>query len=352
MLKVLAHHVSYFVILTIFLSACSLPYITKQGYFQLKMLSSSIPIKDALRKPTLSSNDRNKLKHIVNVREFAKNQIFLDTHHNYTNVCLTFNPVLYSVTACPQLSFEPYTWWFPIIGEVPYKGFFEEKDADKEKNRLEALGLEVSKGQIAGYSTLGFFSDPVWPSMLQESDIELTDLIIHELVHATVYINGSADFNESLASFIAKEGTKKYYQAKLSEVERFYLQKEKYHNFFYKLYLELEKLYEKKLNDDEKRQKKHEIFASYEQNAKKEFPQKSFAWSKINNPFLLSFKRYNSDDEVLNELFLMVNKDFYQFLVEIKRIKRTKNPQLALKARIKEISEERNLGEKNKNIHL
>ena len=73
--------------------------------------------------------------------------------------------------------FKPHLWWFPIIGHVPYKGFFVEADAKKEQEYLNAKGLDTIKGKVSGYSTLGYFSDPVWPSMLGLGDDDLIELI-------------------------------------------------------------------------------------------------------------------------------------------------------------------------------
>lgn len=40
------------------------------------------------------------------------------------------------VTACYPLKLESYTWWFPIAGTVPYKGYF---DLDKTKEEEKEL---------------------------------------------------------------------------------------------------------------------------------------------------------------------------------------------------------------------
>jgi predicted aminopeptidase len=43
-------------------------------------------------------------------------------------------------------------------------------------------------------------------------DTELVELIIHESVHATIYIKSHAEFNERLATFLGQEGAKRYYE--------------------------------------------------------------------------------------------------------------------------------------------
>ena len=51
----------------------------------------------------------------------------------------------YRVTAC-----EPYTWWFPIVGRVPYKGYFSEGDAEAQARELERDGLRHLRPPVGG----------------------------------------------------------------------------------------------------------------------------------------------------------------------------------------------------------
>ena len=46
--------------------------------------------------------------------------------------------------------------------------------------------------------------------MLQEKEGELASTIIHEMVHATIFVKDSADFNENLASFIGDAGAQRF----------------------------------------------------------------------------------------------------------------------------------------------
>jgi predicted aminopeptidase len=97
---------------------------------------------------------------------------------------------------------EPIQWKFPVVGSVPYKGFFDRDKALAERKRLEEQGLDVSVRNPGGWSTLGWFNDPILSNMLKRSDGDLAELIIHEMVHATIFVKDSVDFNENLASFI------------------------------------------------------------------------------------------------------------------------------------------------------
>jgi predicted aminopeptidase len=63
---------------------------------------------------------------------------------------------------------------------------------------------------VSAWSTLGWFNDPILSNMLQRSTAKLAEVVFHELIHDVVYVKDSTNFNENLASFIAKELTLKY----------------------------------------------------------------------------------------------------------------------------------------------
>ena len=188
-------------------AGCFLPYVAKQGYYQAKLLSGRQPILQVLQQDSLTPHQRQRLQLILAVKNFATNVLALSPNQNYSTINLKWRHTLYNVSASKPLLFKPYTWWFPIIGTMPYKGFFEKADAIKEKNRLLLKNLDVQIGPVAGYSSLGYFSDPVWPQMLELPLVFLVELIIHELAHATIYFKNQTDFNESFANAVGKMGT-------------------------------------------------------------------------------------------------------------------------------------------------
>jgi predicted aminopeptidase len=254
------------IFLVIILNGCSALYIAKQGFYQLKLIYESEPIEIALRRPDLPQNSREKLKLILDVRAFAQKYLHLNAQKNYKDVDLDYNVVVNTVSACESLAFKPYEWWFPILGFVPYKGFFDKKDADKEEARLKSLGYETQNRPIQGYSTLGFFADPIWPKMLLLEDFELIELIIHELTHATIYFPNQTIFNESLANFIGVIGTELYLKNKFkndSQQVKNYLNHQEnlkaYNTFFHDLYQRLEKTYNESSPKPDKEKDKEAI---------------------------------------------------------------------------------------------
>jgi len=329
--------------LVVFSSSC-LSYLARQGVDQANFLLGAQPIKEVLRSKPLLPAEREKLKFIVSVRKFAEGELGLKNNRNYQNVNLDFNKKVFNVSACKPLSFTPYLWWFFIVGSVPYKGFFDEKSAKKEEESLKASGYETMSYAVSGYSTLGYFSDPVWPQMLQMDDMSLAELIIHELTHAVIYIPGQVSFNETLANFVGEEGAKRFFKEKFgSESEEFLKLKKnqtadkKFKEYFHELFLKLELLYESDLNDSEKLKQKQKILDEARSSfAKSDLGKiyKNFDWDRVNNAYLMSFKRYDDNPEVFEELLEAKNFDLKSFLQEISLYARGPDPLKAIKIRV------------------
>lgn len=186
------------------LSGC---YLLTQGYGQLRILLDSRRIDDLLADPAVPDRVKLKLVFVREVKSFGERELGLTRSANYESFYDTKGrPITYIVSACRKDRFEPHTWWFPIVGDVPYKGFFSRDDAKAEASALEKEGYDVSLGMAAAYSTLGYFPDPVLSTMLDYPDEQLAALILHELTHGTIYLPGGTDFNEGLASFVGWQG--------------------------------------------------------------------------------------------------------------------------------------------------
>ena len=99
-----------------------------------------------------------------------------------------------------------FSWSFPIVGKVTYKGFFTQEGALKEKGGLDERGYDTYLQPSGAYSTLGWLKDPIFSSMLKWDDGTLANLILHEMAHATVYFKGKTDLNEQMATFIGNQG--------------------------------------------------------------------------------------------------------------------------------------------------
>lgn len=197
-------------LVTIFVtSSC---YVSKQGYRQLSLLAAREPIERVLEDQGLSKVERAKLEFTQKVLAYAKSEGLKvdDSYRSY--VRLKGDAVSYIVQAAKPTELKLKTWWFPIVGSVPYLGFFDKNDRDLEAKKLAQDGYEVHLGAATAYSSLGWFDDPVFSSMLRRSDVDLADLYFHELTHRTIWIEDGVEFNENLAEFVSEELTVEFFR--------------------------------------------------------------------------------------------------------------------------------------------
>jgi predicted aminopeptidase len=174
---------------------------------QLTIVMDARPVKEALTDSTVPDSLKEKLQLIEEIKQFAFDSIGLTRNENYT----TFydqhgRRLIYVVTACQPYALEPKLWHFPVLGDVPYKGFFNAEKANEEALSLRTQGLDTDIGGASGWSTLGFFKDPILSQMLSNKEGDLAELIIHELTHGTIFVKDDVEFNENLASFIGYKG--------------------------------------------------------------------------------------------------------------------------------------------------
>ncbi len=184
------------------LSACSPVYVLRVGYEEAKILWHRRPISDILQRPDLDPAARDKLRLVLRVRAFAERELGFHVGGSYASLTeVSRPPIIHVLTAAPQTSLEPYTWWFPIVGRVAYKGYFNRALARAEARRLEARGYDTAIRTASAFSTLGWFDDPLLPHLLDYDAETLANVIFHELFHSTFYLAGHTAFNESLANF-------------------------------------------------------------------------------------------------------------------------------------------------------
>ena len=181
---------------------------------QLHIITNTRPVEDIISEKAVKQEYISKLLLIQKIRKFAIDSLGLNNSSNYT----TFydqqdKPVLWVLTACPQFEMKPYEWHFPFLGNVSYKGFFIKEVGLKEEAALKNQLYDTELGTASGWSTLGWFRDPILSNMLKRKNGQLAELIIHELTHATVFIAGNVEYNENLATFIGEQGALRFLSA-------------------------------------------------------------------------------------------------------------------------------------------
>jgi predicted aminopeptidase len=182
-------------------------YLAQAVWSEARILVRREPIPDVLARPGLDPTRAERLRLALAVRTFARDALGLAVGESYaTFVDIDGEAPVHVVSAAYRDRLESYLWRYPIVGRLPYRGFFDRADADAAAARLEAQGLDVEVRPAAAFSTLGWFADPLLSSTVAEPPVGLAETIIHELFHATHWRPGDVAFNESAATWTGHRG--------------------------------------------------------------------------------------------------------------------------------------------------
>lgn len=193
-------------------------YGISQGKGQFKVLWHAQPIAEVLAYQDTPDSIKYKLELINDIRNFAFDSLGLTRSENYTTYYDQHGKnILWVVTACEPYMFKPKEWSFPIIGSFTYKGFFDINQAKALAKELSNAGFDVEMSSVTGWSTLGWFKDPVLSNMLEGTNGSMANTITHELTHGTLFIPDSMTFNENLASFVGTKGALNFLKIKYGE---------------------------------------------------------------------------------------------------------------------------------------
>ncbi len=190
-------------------------YIVRAAIAEAGILARRRPIAELIADPATPAATRDKLALVLAARQFAEDSLGLDAGASYTQFTqLDSDTLVLVVSAAYRHRLARKRWWFPIVGYVPYKGFFEAADAAREGERLTEQGFDVNIRPASAFSTLGWFNDPLLSTTLRADSLQLVDTVIHELLHSTYYAAGDAVFNESFANFVGARGAQRFFAAR------------------------------------------------------------------------------------------------------------------------------------------
>lgn len=199
-------------------------YGIQQATGQFKIIWQAKAVEEFINDPSFPDSLRQKLLLIADVRKYAIDSLGLKDTKNYrTMFDQKGKEIMWVVMASEAFQLKPKEWKFPVVGTVPYKGFFDEDKAVTLAKELEEEGWDVSVRNPGGWSTLGWFTDPILSEMLENNEGELASLIIHEMVHATIFVKDSVNFNENLASFVGDRGAEAFLQYRFGKESPEYL---------------------------------------------------------------------------------------------------------------------------------
>ena len=293
-------------------------YGIMQARGQIKVVLEAQPIEDVLADPSFPDSLKDKLRIVPEIRRYCFDELGMVEAGNYQKVFDQKGKVtLWNLSASEPFQLKAKTWSFPFLGSFPYKGFFDLEEAKKEWNMLKAEGFDTRIRPVSGWSTLGWFDDPILSNMLFRPVGQLAELIIHELTHGTLYVKDSADYNENLATFIGEKGAEKFlagYFGESSPELREYIDGEtdtkKFINHFILGARSLDSLYNSMQSDipvEQKQKLKHDHIQlivdrldTIRFNIKDRYTDR-FNEALPNNAFFMSFLRYHSMQDILEE---------------------------------------------------
>ena len=188
-------------------------YLSRAGWEEARILAGRQKIERLVEDPRTDEATRAKLQLVMAARSFARDSVGLDVGESFTTYSrLRRDTLVLVLSAAYRDRLEPHTWWFPIVGRVPYKGFFDFDAAQKAARDLQAEGLDTYLRPSAAFSTLGWFNDPLLSTTLRYDSLDLANTVIHEVTHNTFYAPGQAVFNESFATFVGARGAEWFFR--------------------------------------------------------------------------------------------------------------------------------------------
>lgn len=190
-------------------------YLLRAGWEEAKILKARRPIADIVSDTTLTPAARRKLQLVLEARAFARDSLGLDAKESFTTFTqLKSDTLVLVLSGVYPDQLKQKTWWFPIVGRVPYKGYFDVDQAKKAAADLREDGFDVYLRPASAFSTLGWFNDPLVSTTLRADTIDLVNTVIHELTHNTYYAPGGATFNESFANFVGSRGAAAFFRSR------------------------------------------------------------------------------------------------------------------------------------------
>ncbi|MEZ4416232.1 MAG: aminopeptidase [Gemmatimonadota bacterium] len=193
-------------------SACSPLYVIRAGLAEARILSARRPLAEVILDGQTDARLQGKLTLTREARIYAVEELGLDAGDAFTSYsALERDTLAMVVSAAYRTRLAARTWWFPIVGHVPYRAYFDFEAGARERAKLEAEGFDALLRPTSAFSTLGWFADPLLSTTARADEVSLVETVLHELSHNHLFVPGQVTFNESFAQFVGNVGAMRFF---------------------------------------------------------------------------------------------------------------------------------------------
>jgi predicted aminopeptidase len=321
----------------------ALPLVSAEARFLLRssweegrILAARQPLRELIADPATTAQRRSQFELVLAARTFAAERLGLAAKDTYT----TFSDVghrgegdtlLTVLSASPKDRLAGYRWSYPVVGSIPYKGFFDEEAAKAEMRRLEGLGYDTYLRPSGAFSTLGWFNDPLLSTALDDDPVEVVVTVIHEIAHNTLWVPGDARFNESYANFVGFRGAELFFASRGDEkaarhCAALWRDEKRLGAFYAELEADLQRLYGSGLPRPEIEQRRMALFAQARARLAGPLDREMEVYSgarlartPINNARVIAKRIYLTGLDELDKVYTLHDGDLRAGIQEIER---------------------------------
>jgi predicted aminopeptidase len=323
-------------------------YIARAGIEEARLLLRRRAIAKLNADTTTPAALRQRLALVLAARAYAADSLGLAVGKTYTTyVDVGRDTLLLVLSGSRRDKLHEVTWTYPIVGVVPYKGFFNANRARREAERLDAQGLDVFLRTSGAFSTLGYFSDPLFSTAMSRDTMELVATVIHELAHNTLYVKSQTPFNESFASFVGYRGAEAFFRSRHDTVDAKraaarWRDERTLDVFYAELARRLDSAYAEPLSGERLEQVRNTLFGWARDQFRgavgqslETYDWRWFAQAPLNNAVIIAERLYRMNLNLFDEIYLQNNADIAETIraIQIRVFTQAGDPYQALYSR-------------------